>query len=128
MFTTFSVVDKVHNSVTSVKVQFKGEAVLTGHVHKAHNSNFRAIVTPQIANHYSLAQVQVNNYRHSAYNKWEFNATVLRCDSVQCNYTECVTKGYYCKLQFMCIPQFSSVILTTRVKYSLSIVQGDKIH
>ena len=38
-------------------------------------------------------------------------------------------KGYYYyKLQFMCIPQFSSVILTTRVNYSLSIVQVDKIH
>ena len=30
-----------------------------------------AIVTPQNANHYSLAQVQVNKL-HSAYNKWEF--------------------------------------------------------
>jgi len=38
-------------------------------------------------------------------------------------------KGYYFyKLQFMCIQQFSSVILTTRVNYSLSIVHGDKIH
>ena len=38
-------------------------------------------------------------------------------------------KGYYYyKLQFMCIPQFASVILTTRVNYSLSIVQVDKIH
>ena len=27
-----------------------------------------------------------------------------------------------------CIQQFSSVILITRVNYSLSIVQGDKIH
>jgi len=31
-------VHKVHNSVTSVKVQSKGEAVLLGHVHKVHNS------------------------------------------------------------------------------------------
>ena len=38
-------------------------------------------------------------------------------------------KGYYSyKLQFMCIQQFSSVILATSVNYSLSIVQVDKIH
>jgi len=35
---------------------------------------------------------------------------------------------YYYKLQFMCIQQFSSVILTARVTYSSSIVQVDKIH
>ena len=34
--TTFNVIHKVHNSVTSV--HFKGEAVLTRHVHKVHNS------------------------------------------------------------------------------------------
>jgi hypothetical protein len=58
-FTTFNEVHKVHNSVTSVKVQFKGEAVLTGHIHNVHKSEISAIVTPQNANHYSLAQVQV---------------------------------------------------------------------
>jgi len=38
-------------------------------------------------------------------------------------------KGYYFnKLHFMVHTAISSVILTTRVNYSLSIVQGDKIH
>ena len=32
------------------------------------------------------------------------------------------------KLQFMVHTAISGVILTTRVNYSLSIVQGDKIH
>jgi len=39
-------------------------------------------VTPQNANHYSLAQVQVNNYKHSVYNKWEFYATLFSFYSV----------------------------------------------
>jgi hypothetical protein len=38
-------------------------------------------------------------------------------------------KGYYFyKLQFMVHTAISSVILTTRVNYSLSIVQSDKKH
>jgi len=41
-------------------VQFEVEAILTGKVRKVHNSNVSAIVTPQNANHYSLAQVQIN--------------------------------------------------------------------
>jgi len=50
-------------------------------------------------------------------------ATILQCDSVQFNYTEYVTKGVlFLQVAVRLHTAISSIILTTRVNYSLSIV------
>jgi len=86
-------------------------------------------VTSQNANNYSLAQVQVNKLQTFSIQQMGIYATVLQCDSVQCNYTECVTKGVlFLQVAFRVHTAISSIILTTRVNYSSSIVLGDKIH
>jgi hypothetical protein len=88
-------------------------------------------VTPQNANHYSLAQVQVNKLQTFSVQQMGismqqfYSVTQVHCKGQ----LHCVTKGVYSyKLQFMKHAAISSVILTARVDYSLLIVQGDKIH
>ena len=80
-------------------------------------------MTSQNANHYSLAQVQVNKLQTFSIQQMGIYATILQCDSVQFNYTEYVTKGVlFLQVAVRLHTAISSIILTTRVNYSLSIV------
>ena len=75
-------------------------------------------MTPQNANHYSLAEVQMNKLQTLAYNKWEF---MQQFYSV-IQYSAIILSDYAYKLQFVNSARWQDILTSSRIIVQIYVI------